>query len=209
MAELLRIHPDNPEMRKIGNAVEILRKGGLAIYPTDTVYGIGCDLHNKKGIEKLINVLGLKANKLQLSFICNDLAQVAQYTKPIPTHIFKILKRCLPGPFTFLLEASHEVPKIVGISKKTVGIRIPNNNISRVLVSELGNPIISASIKDEDQIIEYTTDAEVIFERYQKRVDVVIDGGLSGITPSTVVNLGNNEIELVREGLGDVDLLYK
>jgi tRNA threonylcarbamoyl adenosine modification protein (Sua5/YciO/YrdC/YwlC family) len=208
MAELLRIHPDNPEMRKIGNAVDILRKGGLAIYPTDTVYGIGCDLHNKKGIEKLISVLGLKANKLQLSFICHDLAQVAQYTKPIPTQVFKILKRCLPGPFTFLLEASNEVPKIVGVSKKTVGIRIPDNNISLALIRELGNPIISASIKDEDQIIEYTTDAEIIYERYKNKVDVIIDGGLSGITPSTVVNLGDDEIEIVRSGLGDADLLY-
>lgn len=207
MAELLRIHSQNPEMRKIAASVDLLKKGGVIIYPTDTVYGIGCDLHSKKGVEKLISILGIKPNKLQLSFICHDLSQVSQYTKPISTHIFKILKRALPGPFTFLLEASNDVPKILNISKKIVGIRIPDNRISRKLVEELGNPIISASIKDEDQIIEYTTDPEVIFDRYKKKVDVVIDGGLSGVEPSTVVDLTSGETEIIREGLGDIALL--
>jgi tRNA threonylcarbamoyl adenosine modification protein (Sua5/YciO/YrdC/YwlC family) len=207
MAELLRIHEVNPEMRKIINAVDILRNGGVIIYPTDTVYGIGCDLHNKKGVEKLVNILGIKPNKLQLSFICHDLSQVAQYTKPISTQTFKVLKRTLPGPFTFLLDANNEVPKILNISKHTVGIRIPQNNIPLALVRELGNPIISASIKDEDQIIQYTTDAEIIFERYKSRVDAVIDGGLSGVEASTVVDLTNNQQTIVREGLGDLSLL--
>ena len=208
MSEFLRIHKENPEMRKIGNVVNLLRKGGLIIYPTDTVYGIGCDLHNKKGIEKLVQVLGIKANKLHLSFICHDLAEVSKYTRPISTHIFKILKRTLPGPYTFLLEASNEVPKILSISKKTVGIRIPDNNIPRAIVRELGNPIISASIKDEDQIVQYTSNAELIYGRYKSSIDVVVDGGLSGVVASTVVDLQNNSVEIIREGLGDTSLLY-
>jgi tRNA threonylcarbamoyl adenosine modification protein (Sua5/YciO/YrdC/YwlC family) len=207
MAELLRIHEENPEMRKIGKVVDVLKRGGVVIYPTDTVYGIGCDLHNKKGVEKLVSLLKLKPNKLKLSFICHDLSQVSHYTRPISTHVFKILKRGLPGPYTFLLEASNEVPKILSISKKTVGVRIPQNNITLALVQELGNPIISASIKDEDEIIQYTADPEVIFERYKKRVDVVIAGELSGVEPSTVIDLTGGDIELIREGIGEMDNL--
>jgi len=208
MAELLRIHEQNPEMRKIGKVVDILRNGGVVIYPTDTVYGIGCDLHNKKGVEKLVRLLGLKPNKLKLSFICHDLSEVAHYIRPISTHIFKILKRALPGPYTFLLDANNEVPKILNISKKIVGIRIPQNNISRTIVEELGNPIISASIKDEDEVVQYTADPDIIFERYKKLVDVVVDGGLSGVDPSTVMDLTNGEINLVRQGIGSLDNLW-
>jgi tRNA threonylcarbamoyl adenosine modification protein (Sua5/YciO/YrdC/YwlC family) len=208
MAELLRIHELNPEMRKIGKVVDILRNGGVVIYPTDTVYGIGCDLHNKKGVEKLVKLLGLKPNKLRLSFICHDLSEVAHYIRPISTPVFKILKRALPGPYTFLLDANNEVPKILNISKKIVGIRIPQNNISRTIVEELGNPIISASIKDEDEVVQYTANAEIIFERYKKRVDVVVDGGLSGVEASTVVDLTTGEISLVRQGIGSLDNLW-
>ena len=207
MAELLRIHEQNPEMRKISKVVTILRKGGVVIYPTDTVYGIGCDLHNKKGVEKLLTLLGLKPNKLNLSFICHDLSQVSHYIRPITTHIFKILKRALPGPYTFLLHANNEVPKILNISKKTVGVRIPKNDITLTLVKELGNPIISASIKDEDEIIQYTADPEIIFERYKKKVDVVIAGNLSGVEPSTVIDLTKGDIVLIRQGLGDIENL--
>lgn len=207
MAELLRIHEETPEMRKIGKVVDVLKRGGVVIYPTDTVYGIGCDLHNKKGVEKLVSLLKLKPNKLKLSFICHDLSQVSHYTRPISTHVFKILKRALPGPYTFLLEASNEVPKILSISKKTVGVRIPQNNITLALVQELGNPIISASIKDEDEIIQYTADPEVIFERYKKRVDVVIAGELSGVEPSTVIDLTGGDAELIRQGIGEMDNL--
>jgi tRNA threonylcarbamoyl adenosine modification protein (Sua5/YciO/YrdC/YwlC family) len=207
MAELLRIHEQNPEMRKISKVVNILRKGGVVIYPTDTVYGIGCDLHSKKGVEKLLTLLGLKPNKLKLSFICHDLSQVSHYIRPITTHVFKILKRALPGPYTFLLHANNEVPKILNISKKTVGVRIPNNNITLTLVKELGNPIISASIKDEDEIIQYTADPEIIFERYKKKVDVVIAGDLSGVEPSTVIDLTEGDITLIRQGLGDIENL--
>ena len=207
MAELLRIHEQNPEMRKIGKVVDLLRNGGIVIYPTDTVYGIGCDLHSKKGIEKLLSLLGLKANKLTLSFICHDLSQVSHYTRPITTHVFKILKKALPGPFTFLLDANNEVPKILNISKKIVGVRIPQNNITLSMVEELGNPIISASIKDEDEIIQYTADPEIIFERYKKKVDAVIAGGLSGVVPSTVIDLTDGDINIIRQGMGDIENL--
>ena len=207
MAELLRIHEQNPEMRKIGKVVNILQKDGIVIYPTDTVYGIGCDLHSKKGVEKLLSLLDLKPKKLKLSFICHDLSQVSHYIKPITTHVFKILKRGLPGPYTFLLNANNEVPKILNISKKTVGVRIPLNNITLAIVQELGNPIISASIKDEDDIIQYTADPEIIFERYKKRVDVVVAGDLSGVEPSTVIDLTEGDINLIRQGLGDIENL--
>jgi tRNA threonylcarbamoyl adenosine modification protein (Sua5/YciO/YrdC/YwlC family) len=207
MAELLRIHEQNPEMRKIGKVVNILQNDGIVIYPTDTVYGIGCDLHSKKGVEKLLSLLDLKPKKLNLSFICYDLSQVSHYIKPITTHVFKILKRALPGPYTFLLHANNEVPKILNISKKTVGVRIPHNNITLAIVQELGNPIISASIKDEDEIIEYTADPEIIFERYKKKVDVVVAGDLSGVEPSTVIDLTEGDINLIRQGLGDIENL--
>jgi len=203
MAELLRIHEQNPEMRKIGKVVDILRKGGVVIYPTDTVYGIGCDLHNKKGVEKLVSLLKLKPNKLKLSFICHDLSQVSHYIRPLSTHVFKILKKALPGPFTFLLAANNEVPKILNISKKIVGVRIPHNNIALTIVKELGNPIISASIKDEDEIIQYTADPEIIFARYKKKVNVVVAGGLGGIEPSTVIDLTDGDIKLIRQGCGE------
>jgi len=208
MAELLKIYDQNPEMRKIARVVNSLDKGGVVIYPTDTVYGIGCDLHNKKGVEKLMTVLGKKPSKIKLSFICHDLRQASQYIKPINTQIFKILKKTLPGPFTFLLNASNEVPKILNISKKAVGIRIPDNNIILTLVKELGRPIISASLKDEDEIVEYTADPELIFDRYHSRVDIVIDGGIGGNNPSTVIDLTGSKIEIIREGAGSVDLLF-
>jgi tRNA threonylcarbamoyl adenosine modification protein (Sua5/YciO/YrdC/YwlC family) len=207
MAELLRIHPHNPEMRKIAKVVSVMQKGGVVIYPTDTVYGLGCDLHNREGIARLVSLLGIKPNKLKLSFICHDLSQVSHYIRPISTHVFKILKRALPGPFTFLLQANNEVPKILNISKKTVGIRIPDNNIILTMVKELGKPIISASIKDEDEIIQYTADPKIIFTRFKNKVDVVVAGGLSGVEPSTVINLTEGDIDLVRQGKGELDSL--
>ena len=207
MAELLRIHEQNPEMRKIDKVVKVLQNGGIVIYPTDTVYGIGCDLHSKKGVERLLSLLELKPKKLKLSFICHDLSQASHYIKPITTHVFKILKRALPGPYTFLLHANNEVPKILNISKKTVGVRIPQNNITLTMVKELGNPIISASIKDEDEIIQYTADSEIIFERYKQKVDAVVAGDLSGVEPSTVIDLTEGDINLIRQGLGDIENL--
>lgn len=201
-AELLKIHPQNPEGRKIARAVEVLRSGGIIVYPTDTIYGIGCDLMNKKAVERLCKILDIKPQKLDLSFICNDLSHISEYVKHLETPAFKLLKKNLPGAFTFLLEASTKVPKILDVNKKTVGIRIPDHTIPRTIVAELGNPLITSSIKDDDLIREYTTDPEEIYEDFKNKVDLVIDGGASGNVPSTVVDLTGNDPVLIRQGLG-------
>jgi tRNA threonylcarbamoyl adenosine modification protein (Sua5/YciO/YrdC/YwlC family) len=206
-AELLRIYPENPEIKKINRVVEILRQGGVVIYPTDTVYGIGCDLMSKQGLGKLLKIKGLKAKSLNFSFLCTDLSQISEYTKPIPNQVFKTMKKCLPGPFTFLLPANSHLPKILDQSKRTVGVRVPDNNIVMTLVAHLGNPILSASIKDQDEIVEYTTDPSIICDDYGNLVDCIIDGGLGGNEPSTVVDCAQDDIILIREGAGDIDLL--
>lgn len=202
-AELLKIHPQNPEGRKISRAVEVLRSGGIIVYPTDTIYGIGCDLMNKKAVERLCKILDIKPQKLDLSFICNDLSHISEYVKNLETPTFKLLKKNLPGAFTFILEASSKVPKILDVNKKTVGIRIPDHIIPRTLVAELGNPLITSSIKDDDLIREYTTDPEEIYEDFKNKVDLVIDGGASGNVPSTVVDLTSGDPLLIRQGLGE------
>jgi tRNA threonylcarbamoyl adenosine modification protein (Sua5/YciO/YrdC/YwlC family) len=206
MAELLKIHPDNPQEQKLLKVVNCLKEGGLVIYPTDTVYGIGCDLFSRKGLERLCLWKGIKPDKLNLSFICYDLSDISQYAKHISTPLFKVMKKALPGAFTFILEASNNVPKIIDAKKKQVGIRVPDHNITRMLVKLLGNPIVSTSLKEDDDIIEYATDPELIYEKYRKTVDIVIDGGYGGTVPSTVLNCMNDEIELVREGLGDASV---
>jgi tRNA threonylcarbamoyl adenosine modification protein (Sua5/YciO/YrdC/YwlC family) len=205
-AEFLKIHPQNPEMRKINRVVDVLRNGGIVVYPTDTIYGIGCDLMNRKSIERLCRVMDIKPNKLDLSFICNDLTHISEYVKNLQTPVFKVLKKSLPGPFTFILESSSRVPKILDVTKKTVGIRIPDHNIPRTIVAELGNPLITSSIKDDDKIKEYTTDPEEIYDDFKNLVDIVIDGGASGNIPSTVVDCTGSELTLVRQGLGVIDL---
>src|SRR6187455_13567 len=187
-AELIKIHPINPEGRKIARIVDILRNGGVIIYPTDTIYGIGCDLMNRKSIERLCQIINVKPQKLDLSFICQDLSQVSNYVRRMDTPVFKILKKALPGPYTFILESSSKVPKILDVNKKTVGIRIPANLIPLALVQQLGNPIISSSIKDEDIIREYTTDPEKIYDDFKHKVDVVIDGGPGGNVASSVID---------------------
>ncbi len=204
MAEFLTINPDNPQFNKIEKVVDMLRKGGLVIYPTDTVYGIGCDLYNKKAVEKLCRMKGIKANKINLSFICYDLSDITQYARAISNPTFKLMKKTLPGPFTFILEASSQVPKILDAKKKQVGIRIPDNNITREIVRELGNPIVNMSIKDDDEIVEYTTDPELIYEDFDKLVDIVIDGGYGKNVPSTIINCIDDSFEVIREGLGDI-----
>jgi tRNA threonylcarbamoyl adenosine modification protein (Sua5/YciO/YrdC/YwlC family) len=205
-AEFIKIHPVNPEMRKINRVVEVLRNGGIIIYPTDTIYGIGCDLMNRKSVERLCRIMNLKPNKLDLSFICNDLSQISEFVKRVDTPVFKLLKSSLPGPFTFILESSSKVPKILDVNKKTVGIRIPDHTIPRTLVAELGNPVITTSIKDDDHIKEYTTEPEEIYEDFKNKVDVVIDGGASGNVPSTVVDCTGEVIFIVRQGLGKIEL---
>ncbi|HZX73039.1 MAG TPA: L-threonylcarbamoyladenylate synthase [Cyclobacteriaceae bacterium] len=202
-AELLTIHPINPEPRKIERATEILRKGGIIVYPTDTIYGIGCDLMNRRAVERLCQIMNIKPHKLDLSFICSDLSHISKYVKRIDTPAFKFLKKSLPGPYTFLFESSTLVPKILGENKKTVGIRIPAHNIPRDIVKQLGNPLITSSIKDDDQIKMYTTDPEEMYEDFKHQVDLVIDGGIGGNVPSTVIDFTNDEPQLVRQGLGE------
>ncbi len=204
-AELLSIHPQNPEPRKINHAVELLQKGGIIVYPTDTIYGIGCDLMNRRAVERLCQIMDIKPLKLNLSFICSDLSHISEFVKRIDTPVFKILKKRLPGPFTFIFESSNRVPKILGVNKKTVGIRIPDHSIPLAIVRLLGNPLITSSIKDDDQIKAYTTDPEEIFEDFKHQVDLVIDGGAGRNVPSTIVDFTGAEPQVIRKGLGDFD----
>lgn len=204
-AEFLKIHPLNPEKRKVQHAVDVLQRGGIVIYPTDTIYGIGCDLMNRKSIERLCQSINIKPQKLDLSFICNDLSHISEYVRHLDTPIFKILKKALPGPYTFILESSSKVPRILNVNKKTVGIRIPDHAIPRSIVASLGNPLINSSIKDVDVIKEYTTDPEEIFEDFKHLVDLVIDGGPGNNIPSSVVDCTGDQIVIVREGLGNID----
>ncbi|QNF34081.1 threonylcarbamoyl-AMP synthase [Adhaeribacter swui] len=204
-AVFLKIHPANPPMNKILQVVEILKKGGIVIYPTDTIYGMGCDLHNARALEKLCHIKGIRPDKANLSFICSDLTHISDYAKNISTSVYKVMKKALPGPFTFVLEASSKVPRLGGNRKKTVGIRVPDNKIPLFIVKELGNPIISTSIHDEDDIIEYATDPELIFEKFKNLVDVVIDGGYGNNIPSTVVNCEDEQFEVLRQGAGIIE----
>ncbi|MCL4154386.1 UNVERIFIED_CONTAM: hypothetical protein GTU68_035844 [Idotea baltica] len=206
MAQFIKIYNDNPNPKEISKVVEVLRKGGLIIYPTDTIYGLGCDITNAKALEKIARIKGIKLAKANLSFVCNDLSHLSDYVKQINTPTYKILKRALPGPYTFVLPGNNNLPKAFK-NKKTVGIRVPDNNIIREIVKELGNPIVSTSIRDDDDVIEYTTDPELIFEKWQKLVDIVIDGGYGDNQPSTVIDLSQDEIEIIREGKGSLDIL--
>lgn len=200
----VRLFNENPNAREIQKIVGILRDGGLIIYPTDTVYSLGCDITNQKAVEKVARWKGVKIEKSNFSFICSDFSHLSDYTKPISSNIFKLIKKNLPGPFTFILEANNNVPKYFKGKKKTVGIRIPDNKIIREVVSELGNPIVSTSIYDEDEILEYTTNPELINEKYQEFADVIIDGGFGELIPSTVVDCTLNEIEIIRKGKGEL-----
>lgn len=204
-AELIKIHPENPEGRKIRHVVETLRAGGIIIYPTDTVYGIGCDLLNRKAVGRLCHILDIKPQKLNLSFICLDVSHISEYVRRLDTPVFKILKKALPGPFTFIFESSSKVPRILDVNKKTVGIRIPDHPIPHAIVELLGNPLITSSVKDDDIIKEYTTDPEEIYEDFKHDVDIVIDGGAGGNIPSTVIDCTGGEIEIVRQGLGNIE----
>ncbi|MFC3196746.1 L-threonylcarbamoyladenylate synthase [Parapedobacter deserti] len=203
---LLRIYEQNPNPKVIQQVADTLRRGGLIIYPTDTVYGLGCDINNQRAIERVCELRGLKPEKANLSFVCYDLTDIAQYTKPFDTATFRVLKKALPGPFTFIFNASGQVPKLLSSKKKTVGIRVPDNSIAREIVHELGNPIVSASIHDDDEIIEYSTDPELIHEKYGDLVDIVVDGGYGGNIASTVVDVTSGEFEVIREGKGDLSL---
>lgn len=202
---LLKLYNENPNVRQVLRVVECLRDGGVIIYPTDTVYGMGADIRNPKALERMARIKGVKVDKANFSLICHDLSQISEYTRPIPNFVFKTMKRLLPGPYTFILNANSNVPRIFQGNKKTIGIRVPDNNIIRTVVRELGNPIASTSIHDEDEILEYTTDPELIHEKYEHLVDIVIDGGYGGNEPSTVLDCTDDEIVVVREGKGPVD----
>lgn len=206
-AKFIRLYEENPQMGKVLEVVEILRKGGVVIYPTDTVYGIGCDIFNQSAIDRVMQIKQTKAKNLNLSFICYDLSHISEYVKSLDTPTFKLMKRALPGPYTFILPSSNRVPKILQVKKKTVGIRVPDNLIPRLLVQELNHPIITTSIHDEDDVLEYSTDPELIYEKFKDQVDVIIDGGYGQITPSTVIDCTQGTPELIREGLGDISVL--
>ncbi|MFH7001515.1 L-threonylcarbamoyladenylate synthase [Flavobacterium bizetiae] len=206
MAEFIKIYPDKPSEAAITKVVKVLQNGGLVIYPTDTVYGLGCDITNSRALEKIAKIKGVKLEKANFSFICHDLSNLSDYVRQIDTSTFKILKRALPGPYTFILPGNNNLPKEFK-KKTTVGIRVPDNNIALEIVRQLGNPIVSTSIRDEDDVIEYTTDPELIFEKWQNLVDLVIDGGYGDNVGSTIIDLSEGEPVVVREGKGDIDIL--
>jgi len=206
MGLLLHIHPITPQERKINKVVEILRGGGIAIYPTDSVYGMGTVIINKQGMEKLSLIKGVKPQEAEFSLLFGELEQIVSYVKPMPKEVFKILKRNLPGPFTFILSASKKIPKLLENKRQTIGIRIPNNNIVRELSRRLGYPLVNTSIYAQDNLVEYQTDPSLIWERYRTIVDVIIDGGLGNNEPSTVVDLTGDEPVILRQGIGELRL---
>lgn len=205
MAELIRIYEENPNAKEIKKVIKVLKNGGLIIYPTDTVYGLGCDINNIKALERVAQIKGVKLDKANFSFICHDLSNLSDYVKQIDTTTFKILKRALPGPYTFILPGAKTLPHPFK-KKKTVGIRVPNNNIALEIVRQLGRPIISTSIRDEDEIIEYTTDPELILEKWGNLVDLVIDGGYGDNLASTIIDLSEEEPVIIREGKGSLEI---
>ena len=201
----IKLYSENPNSKQIEAIVKILQGGGVIVYPTDTVYGIGCDIHNQKAVERIARIKGIKPEKAEFSFICRDLSHLSEYARQVPNQVFKLMKRNLPGPFTFILNASSKVPKMLENKKKTVGIRIPDNNIVAGIVEQLGNPLLSTSIHFDDEMIEYATDPELIYEKYIDLVDLVVDGGYGGTEFSTVVDCTSDEPEIIRQGLGILD----
>lgn len=199
---LLKIHPETPSLRQIKIVVDCLNSGGIIIYPTDTIYGLGCDIFNSKAIDKIARLKGIKKEKANFSFLCYDLSHISDFTKPFSNPVYKLMKSSLPGPFTFILNGNSNVPRIFQSKKKTVGIRVPANNIILEIIRELGNPIMSTSIHDDDEIVEYTTDPELIYERYKDKVDIVIDGGYGDNQPSTIIDCTTDEAIIIREGKG-------
>ncbi|WP_396183653.1 L-threonylcarbamoyladenylate synthase [Flavobacterium sp.] len=205
MSQFIKIYPENPNEVAIAKVVKVLKEGGLIIYPTDTVYGLGCDITNTKALERIAKIKGIKLEKANFSFICHDLSNISDYIRQIDTTTFKILKRTLPGPYTFILPGNNNLPKEFK-KKKTVGIRVPNNAIVLEIVKLLGNPIVSTSIYDEDEVLEYSTDPELIFEKWQNKVDLIIDGGYGDNQPSTIIDLSEGEPVVIREGKGDSNI---
>lgn len=204
---LLKVHPESPSQRQILKACEVLEKGGVIVYPTDTVYALGCDIYKSRAVERIARLKGLKLKDADFSFIFSDLSQISDYARLVSNPVFKMMKAYLPGPYTFILPARNNVPRIFDTRKKTLGIRIPDNKIPLEIVRELGHPIMTTSIHDDDEFIEYTTDPELIWEKFKDQVDAVIDGGYGRNVPSTVIDCSNSEPVLVRQGIGEVDML--
>ncbi len=198
---LLHVHPQNPQPRQIKTIVDHLKNGGIIIYPTDTIYGLGCDIFQHKAVERICRIKNIDPQKANLSFICSDLSDLSNYTKPLPTPVFRLLKHYLPGPYTFILPASKEVPKILKTKKDTIGLRIPDHAIANSIVAELGHPLLSASLPGE--MVEEYTDPELMLENFGKLVDIVVDGGIGGMVPSTVIDCTGNEPTILRYGLGE------
>jgi tRNA threonylcarbamoyl adenosine modification protein (Sua5/YciO/YrdC/YwlC family) len=198
---LLHLHPQNPQPRQIKTIIDCLLSGGIIIYPTDTIYGLGCDIFQHKAVERICRIKNIEPQKANLSFICNDLSDLSTYTKPVSTPIYRLLKQYLPGPFTFILPASKEVPKILKTKKDTVGLRIPDNEIARTIAKELGHPLLSASLPGE--MVEDYTDPELMYDHFKNLVDLVIDGGIGGMVPSTIIDCTNDQPIVIREGLGE------
>jgi tRNA threonylcarbamoyl adenosine modification protein (Sua5/YciO/YrdC/YwlC family) len=204
---LLTIHPDNPDPRKIAQVVDCLKEGGIIVYPTDTVYSFGCDMLNTKALEQLARIKQVKLEKANFSLVCHDLSNLTEYSKQLSNPVFKLMRNSLPGPYTFILEASKAIPKIFSDRKKTVGIRVPDNAIARAIVQALGHPIVATSVHDDDSVMEYTTDPELIHDKFEKLVDIVIDGGPGGFEVSTIIDCTNDDIRVVREGKGPIDFI--
>ncbi len=202
---ILKLFEENPSPKHIQTTVENLKNGGIIIYPTDTVYSFGCDIYQPKSVEKIAQIKGIKSKDANFSFIFSDIDQVPEFTRPFSTTVFKLMKKALPGPFTFILNANNKVPKIFHSKKKTIGIRIPENNICREIVNELENPIMSTSVYSDDEVLEYNTDPELIHEKYKDVVDIVINGGYGENEASTVIDCTGEQIEIVRQGLGIID----
>ncbi len=207
-ATVLKMYENNPEQSKIERLANALKDGSVVIYPTDTVYGLGCDLYNSKAIDRITRIKSFSAAKPIFTIICEDISQVSQYTKVISNEVFKMMKRVLPGPYTFILEANNKIPKAINQKRKTIGVRVPDNNITLAIVRALGNPIITTSIKFDDDVVEYYTDPADIIDAYEKLVDYIVDGGLGGNSPSTMVDCSKEEIEIIREGAGNLDNLF-
>lgn len=202
---LIKIYPENPDERRIQQVIDVLKKGGVIVYPTDSVYSMGCDMTNKRAVEKMAQLKGVKLEEANFSLICYDLSNISEYTVQFGTDIYKMMKRALPGPYTFILNANKNIPKLFQSKKQTIGIRVPDNNIARTIVNQLGNPMLSTSVHDDDEILEYTTDPELIHERYDGQVDLVIDGGYGNNEASTVIDCTGETPEIVRQGIGVVD----
>jgi tRNA threonylcarbamoyl adenosine modification protein (Sua5/YciO/YrdC/YwlC family) len=202
---LVTIHPDNPQENKLDEAVRCLRSGGVIIYPTDTIYAIGCDINHQKAVERMAKIKGVKMEQANFSLVCYDLSHLSSYAKQLDTSTFKLMKRALPGPFTFILPASKEVPRLFTSKKKTIGIRVPDNDIARSLVLKLGNPIVSTSVRDDDEVLEYTTDPELIHERYKDLVDMVVSSGFGNNIASTIFDCTGEEPVIIRQGAGEVE----